>query len=293
MWLRHDAFVSLQRQQTLQPRFASRVDQAERVGRIQENVFEIVEEKGTTDEWQILESGIKMNEPGSKLTVGTWNLDNRIPTEDHRRILLDHKCDVWLLTELHPRWLSNEGNLVGWNLHASTNLMGRGQYWAAIMSQSSIMPFEDPHPATASAEVNGVTFWSTILPWRGVEAGSAPWAGSNHAAMTGAAVDALLQKVPTGDLVWGGDWNHSLMGKEHAGSMQGRKHILAAIDKLGLKVPTSTLSHRGDYCTAIDHVGVPMTWVVDGAYRIHTNKLSDHDAYVVSVSRRADETLQN
>lgn len=36
--------------------------------------------------------------------------------------------------------------------------------------------------------------------------------------MTEEAIKTLLSKLPTNDLVWGGDWNHSLIGKEHAGS---------------------------------------------------------------------------
>jgi hypothetical protein len=66
--------------------------------------------------------------------------------------------------------------------------------------------------------------------------------------------------------------------------MGGRKHALASIDTLGLNVPTSTLSHRRDYCTAIDHIGIPMSWVVDGAYRVKAEGLSDHDAYLKDVT---------
>jgi hypothetical protein len=190
-----------------------------------------------------------------------------------------------LLTELNPRWRTSEGGLGDWNVHASKGVMGRKQHWAAIVTKHDCKPLDDPHAASAAAVVTGVTYWSTILPWRGVKAGSAPWTGSNHEEMTGAAVDALFRsKRPTCDLVWGGDWNHSLVGKEKAGSNGGRKPVLAAIEKLGLIVPTSTLSHRGNNCAAIDHIGVPIAWGIDGAYRIDATSLSDHDAYVVDVA---------
>jgi len=94
----------------------------------------------------------------------------------------------------------------------------------------------------------------------------------------------LLSKLPTNDLVWGGDWNHSLTGKEHAGSMGGRNHLLEAVLQLGLNVPTTGLSHRGEYCQAIDHIGVPLSWTVEFAKRIDTQGLSDHDAYVIDAS---------
>ncbi len=101
--------------------------------------------------------------------------------------------------------------------------------------------------------------------------------------MTEDAIKALLRNLPTSDLVWGGDWNHSLIGKEHAGSIGGRNHVLDAIKGLGLNVPTTGLSHRGNYCHAIDHVGVPLSWKVESAKRICAEGLSDHDAYVIEV----------
>ena len=74
-----------------------------------------------------------------------------------------------------------------------------------------------------------------------------------------------------------------LIGKEHAGSMGGRNHLLEAVSQLGLNVPTTGLSHRGDYCRAIDHIGVPLSWKVESTKRINALGLSDHDAYVVEV----------
>jgi len=75
-----------------------------------------------------------------------------------------------------------------------------------------------------------------------------------------------------------------LIGKEYAGSMGGRTHILKAIQKLGLNVPTTALSHRANYFHSIDHIGVPLSWKVESARRINATGLSDHDAYVVETS---------
>jgi hypothetical protein len=115
------------------------------------------------------------------------------------------------------------------------------------------------------------------------KADSAPWHGSSHSEMTENAIKTLLSDLPKSDLVWGGDWNHSLIGKEHAGSMGGRIHLLEAVKQLELNVPTTSLSHRGNYCQAIDHIGVPLSWNVECAKRIDAKGLSDHDAYVVEV----------
>jgi len=63
--------------------------------------------------------------------------------------------------------------------------------------------------------------------------------------------------------------------------MGGRTDILEALKRLELNVPTTGLSHRGNYCHVIDHIGVPLSWKVESAERIDTKRLSGHDAYVV------------
>jgi hypothetical protein len=65
--------------------------------------------------------------------------------------------------------------------------------------------------------------------------------------------------------------------------MGGRNHLLDAISKLELNVPTTGLSHRGNYCRAIDHIAVPLSWKVESTKRINAQGLSDHDAYVVEI----------
>lgn len=99
--------------------------------------------------------------------------------------------------------------------------------------------------------------------------------------MTGDAIGKLLGSLPSSELVWGGDWNHSLIGSEQAGSMGGRVHVAGAVKQLNLNVPTASLSHRGNHCKAIDHIAVPLTWPVESAKRNNAEGLSDHDMYVV------------
>jgi hypothetical protein len=96
---------------------------------------------------------------------------------------------------------------------------------------------------------------------------------------------AAIQDTP---LIWGGDWNHALNGPEHAGSKGGRRHVLAAVEALGLVVPTATLTHRIPGLRTIDHVAVPRTASIQAAERVaaqHQEKsLSDHDAYIVTIN---------
>ncbi len=136
------------------------------------------------------------------MRIGTWNVANRLMTEKHGELLVEKRCDIWLLTEVNRKWADEEGTkILHFNAHLSTDEMGRNRHWAAVLSVSALAPLSDPHPASAAAVVNGVTYCSTILPWRGVKANERPWLGSNHSEMTESAIRTLLENLPTGNLV--------------------------------------------------------------------------------------------
>ena len=82
-------------------------------------------------------------------------------------------------------------------------------------------------------------------------------------------------------LVWGGDWNHGLVGREYSGSKGGRLVLAETLDRLGLDVPTAELPHQLEGLTAIDHVAVPRHSAVKECVRVDARGLSDHDLYVV------------
>ena len=212
------------------------------------------------------------------MRIGTWNLDGRWSVA-HLTLMLDADCDVWLLTEVNERT-----TLPGHAVHLSATRMAPRRRWAAIASRLPMASGPDPHPASAQAQVGAMTYVSSVLPWR--SCGSRPpWRGKRHAERTAHAVDDLLLQMRAADhVVWGGDWNHALIGKEHAGSAGGRAAITSALDELGLVVPTAELPHRTNGLLSIDHVAVPKQ-LAGEATRIVAEKdgkrLSDHDAYVV------------
>lgn len=162
--------------------------------------------------------------------------------------------------------------------------MGPNQYWAAILSDK---PFDrirrDPHPASAAVVVDKITYCSTVLPWRSVKESAFPPIDAKHAEKTKRAIELLVRELPPSNLVWGGDWNHSLVGSEGAGSNEGRKYLLDALEVLGLKVHTIDLMHQNGVSKTIDHIAVPKSWNASGAKQICAKGLSDHDAYVVDV----------
>lgn len=90
--------------------------------------------------------------------------------------------------------------------------------------------------------------------------------------------------MPSGPLIWGGDWNHALVGTEHAGSLAGRARIDDALSRSQLWAPTRELPHRIPGLLSIDHIAIP-EGVRATATRVSADadgvRLSDHDLYVV------------
>jgi hypothetical protein len=210
--------------------------------------------------------------------IGTWNLAGRCGPA-YREFLAAMDCDILLLTEV-----SECLELSGYVGHLTAAAMESGRRWAGVFSRAELVALSDPHPASAMAEVGDLTVCSSILPWRSCVS-DATWGDGNHAAKTQRSIAALLERLPASHLVWGGDFNHALEGREYAGSIGGRGSVTAALETRGLAVPTARLPHQIDSILSIDHIAVPETWTVTSADRISAStqarRLSDHDAYVV------------
>lgn len=208
-----------------------------------------------------------------RMRIATWNLAGKW-SANHMSLLTSLDCEVVLLTEL-PR----NATLSGYELTFSEADMQPGRAWAGIGSRNGLAPLTDPHPASAMALVRGIRICSSVLPWRGARPYPA-FTGTSVAQMTVNAVGDLIQARPA---IWGGDWNHSLAGREYVGSLSGRTAIRSALTELGLQVPTAGLRARNDGQLSIDHIAVPETaLVVAHSVRV-PRRLSDHDAYVVEI----------
>jgi hypothetical protein len=232
------------------------------------------------------------------LRIGTWNL-NKQWDERHIKLLNKQECDIWLLTEVNPKAKDSKGMIADFNCHHSAGVMAQGQYWAAVLCTQTLMPLPDPHPASAAAVVNGITFCSTILPWGGCGT-QPPWVGTNLEEMAIATIESLKNQLPESNLVWGGDWNQNLCGVwENVGSKASRDFLESTIATLELQVPTAGLPYRLSDCRhTIDHIAVPSAWEVTStkqvaargrsweimnATQVPARGLSDHDAYVIEI----------
>ena len=216
------------------------------------------------------------------MRIGTWNLAGRWKP-GHEQFVAAADCDVWLLTEVNE-----QVELPGYHRHLGEARMAARRRWAGVYSRSPLTPLPDPHVASAAAVIDGSTYCSTILPWRR-SGGEPTWPGAErprnvHSGRMRYALDVLLAGLSPSNLVWGGDWNQALRGAEWAGTLGGRGHVLAAIDKLGLQVPTASLPHRLNGHLTIDHITLAADRHVNSAEHVSAFGLSDHDCYIVEVS---------
>ena len=215
----------------------------------------------------------------SDVRIGTWNLEGRWSPE-HDKLMAAQGCDVWLLTEVNDRV-----ELAGLHAHLGQSYMAAQRRWAAIFTRRAFEPLADPHPASASVRLGSIALVSSVLPWRACGSRH-PWGGGRHAERTQATVREIVQSTES-PAVWGGDWNHALQGPEYAGSRAGRGWIVEAAHELRLQIPTAHLPHRINGLLSIDHIAVPAESVVLGAERVvaaaDSKRLSDHDAYVVTI----------
>ena len=210
------------------------------------------------------------------MRIGTWNLAGRW-TGSHADLLKQSDCDVWLLTEVR-----GDVTLDEYECHVTVGMMTSRRHWAGVFSRSPLVALPDPHPASAAAEVDGVTYVSSILPWRSCGA-KPPWTGRKHYDRLTATLQELLPHLPSQDLVWGGDWNQALVGVEYAGSKAGRQELLRRLDDIDLMVPTAALSHQRPGSTSIDHIAVGNRASVVSVARCPAPTLSDHDLYIIEL----------
>ena len=187
-----------------------------------------------------------------------------------------------MLTEV-----SESFRLEGYVQHATAGRMAKRRHWAAVLSRQPLIGLPDPHPSSAMATIGNLTFCSSILPWRSCGK-FPPWVGDGHAEKTKAALDDLLLALPRDRLVWGGDFNQSLLGRDWSGSQGGCRHIRATLDQLALQVPTEGLPHRVPGVMSIDHIavarGLRVTSAMHWVAAVGGRRLSDHDLYTVEIS---------
>lgn len=214
------------------------------------------------------------------MRIGTWNLEGRW-SADHARAMAGARCDVWLLTAIRPRV-----SLEGYHQHLATALIAEGNHWAGLLSRWPIEPEPDPHPASALGRIDGHLYCASVLPWPLLhEDGVDLWEGEDHLSRVTSTIEALAPVLGGAEAVWGGAWNQPLAGNIVGYSRTVQEALGAAVDDLGMQVPTATLRARNGRQNTVDQVAVPKTWLLADAGAVTVDgALSDHDIYWVEAS---------
>ena len=193
------------------------------------------------------------------MIIATWNLAARA-SDAHEAYLASLQADVLLLTEVLPS--------VGADA-VSRGVMTPGPRFAALRGVAADDSGVD---FTARGAKDGVTYLSSVLPWRSM--------GGPQAERTQEWVDTLDAIWPDGPVVWGGDWNHEMHGRMWVGCREGRDAINALLQRRGLTCHTAKLQTRQG-ARSIDHIALPSTWTVSRVEIREAVGLSDHDAVIV------------
>ena len=173
------------------------------------------------------------------MRIGTWNLAGRW-SDDHRASA-QADCDVWLLTEVNER-----ASLPGFAMHLSARRW-RLRRWAAFAAGCR---WPRAPTRTGPAQQRRSARRRTSARCCRGERGSGPvWVGERHADKTQNAVDDLLLRLRAApSRVWGGDWNHALMGVSTPARRPGESHRRPR--RVALVVPTAGCRTRSRACSA-------------------------------------------
>jgi endonuclease/exonuclease/phosphatase family metal-dependent hydrolase len=217
-----------------------------------------------------------------------------------------HPVDVWFLTELHADW-EVEGQSICFAPPRTEAPIFRRKAAIATSWRMDILPSGD-NPvegrkclARLIEPVTGKTVLaaSTVLPWRGV---TTHWRKILNREMSYAEVfsyvlDYMVQRIEKErrlgeSVIWGGDFNQGLSGRDYVGTHLGRAALRAGFDRLGLQVPTQDLPALIKNHPAIDHIAVPWDWSIVAPPAIRRplrngKPLSDHGLYLVETTNGA------
>lgn len=235
---------------------------------------------------------------GRPLRVGVWNLEKQAPGSPRGRAqaeqLLQQDADLWLLTEAPV-----DLRLDGYSVHAGASRPGEpDQVWSAIASRWPIHPVDGAHPTLVMALVDHplgeILAATSVLPWRGAAAAWPEGDGLVFAERFTRSLDAHAGEIAAArggrPVLWGGDFNQALSGREYVGSRDGRAKLQEACSVLGLTVVTAQAVGSLDGMAAIDHLAISRELqalsvvvhrpVADG------RTLSDHPAYLADLHVR-------
>jgi hypothetical protein len=139
---------------------------------------------------------------------------------------MTEEADLWLLTEVPAAW-----QRVTARLSFSVSRPGEtDQYWSAISSKWPFEPIKAKLPSLAMARIDhpGGDFLaaSSVFLWRGAAKSWPPGDGDSFAERCAATLEAHEEEIEKAGgalpVLWGGDFNQALSGRDYVGSEVGR-----------------------------------------------------------------------
>jgi endonuclease/exonuclease/phosphatase family metal-dependent hydrolase len=244
------------------------------------------------------------------MILGTWNLEVYPPPHSRKGrqqvdALHHHDADLWFLTELHA-----DLAVSAQAIHFSQPRDEANPDWrkATISTRWPIEPIPaDDSPVEgrlAMARVyppgceGSVLAVCSVLPWRGATPHWRRLLGSHltYRDVYAHLLDYVVRRIhaerqPGENVIWGGDFNQALIGRDYVGTLHGRAGLLRAFDEMELQVPTRDLPAKTVNHPAIDHIAIPAGWhvVTPPATQVPTlesRSLSDHALYLVETVMR-------
>lgn len=232
---------------------------------------------------------------GKSLRVGTWNIDRSEPRwrQPQQAAHVGNQADVWLLTEVPSSWQHG----LSTPSFSAVRPRETDQHWAAITSIWHKESIVVAHPTLAMARIDhpqgAFLAASSVFPWRGAAEFWPNGDGDTFAERCANTLDDHASEICEArcglPVVWGGDFNQALSGRDYVGSDAGRAALSKAFKHLGLRAVTVEAGGQIPPHLSIDHVAIPKGWEA-GDVDVQRPQpdgrcLSDHPSYVVSVER--------
>jgi hypothetical protein len=234
---------------------------------------------------------------GMGLRVGTWNLNRDKPLwrQPHQADHISDEADLWLLTEVPAAWQRVTARLS----FSGSRPRERDQFWSAIISKWPLESIKTKHPSLAMALIKhpkgAFLAASSVFPWRGAAKYWPSKDGESFADRCARTLRAHRAEICSArgvlPVVWGGDFNQALSGRDYVGSDAGREALSKAFAHLGLRAVTVEAEGQDPPQRSIDHIAIPKVWN-SWALQVQRSQpdgrlLSDHPSYVVSLEQAA------
>lgn len=239
------------------------------------------------------------------MKLATWNLERGGRTQAARpaqeEVLRNLTADVIVLTEPPASYKSTAGVVTSPPLRTGPN---GSEAWVAIVG-SSVEPiaFDVPYERTAVAarvSVSGVAVivYGTVLPWLAVtnhapelvQDGENSFAAFNRVLAEQANDVIELRRLYDLPVLWMGDFNQSVSGKNFGGSNDRRDLLNKTLESLGMSAWNGEAAHAMSDLCAVDLICGPHECVVTEQGRIDPVQgkltMSDHAGYWIELTAR-------